>query len=129
MGGTPKSPNPAPNLIFRRPNCTLLEETLSTTGKYLIYLGTHYEGPHPCWVVGAVSKVTGIRSERHLHDGIVGCIAPKATAYAMWDEFKQEMTRPAREEEDELEGLEEHIQNKKQPHFFGDPKPNPWEIN
>jgi hypothetical protein len=93
----------APAIHFRQPNVTILERCVSTSGKYLLFLGFHYEAGVTCWVVGSSSK--GNPPEivmRHYNEKIPNCVAPKAMAQTYWEKFKIVMTAK-RESEDEQE--------------------------
>lgn len=101
----------APALHFRNPNINFLERTISTSGKYMIFLGTHVENGNTCWVVGAVSKITGLITMQHYNTGIKGCLAPRAQAYTSWEKFKHSMTEKAEhEEESYLQELQPYLQ-------------------
>lgn len=97
-----KKPNGAPALSFRRPNVNIQEEKLSTSGKYLLFIGVHYEAGHTCWVVGSSNRESGEIIMRHYNDGIPHCVAPKSQAYTQWEKFSFKMTeRPNHTYEDE----------------------------
>lgn len=89
----------APALAFRQPEVNILEKTLSTSGKYLVFLGIHFEKGITCWVIGCSNKANGHITMRHYNEGIKGCVAPRAQAYTFWEEFKTKMKEKADEEE------------------------------
>jgi hypothetical protein len=102
----------APAMHFRDVGVTVLESSLSTSGKYKIFLGKHWERGVVCWVVGAVSGVTGYITKQHYNDKIEGCIAPKAHAQQMYERFKARMTERSEHEEEEtlIESLAPHLE-------------------
>lgn len=71
----------------------ILARAVSTTGKYYIFLGTHYNGLTQCYDVGSLNKVTGEIVRRHYKQ--------KDEAYAYWQEFRTDMTAPRQGGEDE----------------------------
>ena len=102
----------APGLVFRNPNVNILERTISTSGKYMIFIGTHFEKGHTCWVVGVCNKANGEIIMRHYNSLIKDCIAPRASAYTYWEEFKRRMKEKAQDEEPSyLQELQQHLTN------------------
>lgn len=71
----------------------ILARAVSTTGKYYIFLGTHFNGKIQCYDIGSLNKVTGEIVRRHYKQ--------KDEAYAYWQEFRTEMTSPRQGGEDE----------------------------
>jgi hypothetical protein len=99
------------NIIFRDVGVTVLESTISTSGKYKVFFGKHWEKGVVCWVVGAVSGVTGYITKQHYNDKIPGCIAPKAHAMQMYERFKAAMTEKGKHEEPGLlEEIAPHLE-------------------
>ena len=91
--------NKGPALRFVDPEVVILEKTFSTSGKYMLFLGSHYEAGHACWVVGTVSGITQIVTKRHYNSTIPGCLAPEAMAKSFWEEFRTLMKEKAHDEE------------------------------
>jgi hypothetical protein len=81
-----------PLLHFREPPIVCLDKTISLNGHWLCFHGIHYEAGVTCYVVGASSKITGEIKMIHFNDKIPGCVAPKALAATLWEEFKSRMT-------------------------------------
>ena len=71
---------------------TIIDETVSTTGKYAIAFGQHFN-PMICYDVVALNRVTGITTRRHYHT--------KDEAMTFWQEFRKEMTAPRGESEED----------------------------
>lgn len=82
----------APLVTFRLPNIVMLEKTKSTSGRFLIFVGNHFEAGISCWVVGSSDLQTGQIVMRHYNDKIPGCLSPKSQAYTYWEEFRNKMT-------------------------------------
>jgi hypothetical protein len=98
------------SLQFRNPQVNILEKTISTSGKYMLFIGIHFEKGHTCWVVGCSNKATGEMVMRHYNEQIPGCVAPQAQAYTYWEEFKTKMKEPAQDEEPSyLEELQQYL--------------------
>ena len=100
------------NLTFRTPNVNILERTISVSGKYMIFFGTHFEQGITCWVVGSSNKETGEIIMRHYNEKIPGCIAPMAVAKTTWEDFRNAMKEKrddAEYEEGYLEGLQKYL--------------------
>lgn len=94
-----------PLLDFRKPNVTILERSTSWSGKYFIFLGSHYHHGSICWVFGGQSRVTGITTMRHYNSKETTALADnpealKAYATNQWEEYKEKMkAAPDHEEE------------------------------
>jgi len=77
---------------------TVIDETVSTTGKYAICLGKHFR-PMACFDVVAMNRMTGQVKRVHYADR-------EEIARIEWDEFKKSMTAKRTEsEEDEPHGF------------------------
>ena len=98
-------------LGFRVPDVIIEEHKVSTSGKYLVFLGFHYEQGHTCWVVGSSNKVTNEVIMQHHNDRIPNCFAPEAQAKMKWEKFKELMTRRSDNEEEPsyLEDLQRYL--------------------
>lgn len=102
----------APLITFRLPDVVILEKTKSTSGRFLIFLGNHYEKGHACWVVGSSDLESGEIVMRHYNDQIPGCLSPKAQAYSYWEEFRAKITEQKEDgyyEEDDQSAEIEHL--------------------
>jgi hypothetical protein len=77
---------------------TVIDETVSTTGKWAIAFGKHFR-PMVCFDVVAMNRMTGEVKRVHHSDNEAG-------ARIIWDEFKKSMTAKRKEsEEDEPKGF------------------------
>jgi hypothetical protein len=95
----PKESNKAPELHFPKIPFVVDKLTHSTSGKYRLFLGHHYEAGISCWVVGAISGITGIATVCHFNEKVPEIIAPKAEAHAFWEQFSTKMKEKAHDEE------------------------------
>jgi len=71
---------------------TIIAESVSTSGKYAIALGQHFD-PILCYDVVSLNRVTGECIRRHYR--------AKDEAYAFWNEFRTGMTKPIGPSEEE----------------------------
>lgn len=72
---------------------TPINETVSTTGKYAIAFGQHFN-PMLCYDVIALNRATGEAKRVHFHDH-------KDEAMTCWNEFRNKMTGPRKESEED----------------------------
>jgi len=79
--------------VTRATEFTAIDEAVSTTGKYAIAYGQHFT-PEICYDIVALNQVTGIATRLHFRDD-------KAQAMTRWQDFKQAMTAPRTESEEE----------------------------
>lgn len=97
--------------IYRKPQVYIRESAISASGKYYLFLGSHYEAGVFCTVVG-VSTDREI-SMLHFNEKITdpetgkGCVEPKATAEMLWENFKDAMVRIPEDAEYEETYLEQ----------------------
>lgn len=76
---------------------TIIEKSTSTSGKYTIFLGEHFNGKEQCYDVGSLNLLNGELTRRHY--------TQKWEAQDFWETFKSEMRQRGEYESDEPSGL------------------------
>ena len=82
---------------------TVIDECISTTGKYACCLGQHFD-PILCYDVVALNRVTGEAKRLHFRE--------KDAAYTKWTEFKKDITAKRTESEEDEHDRYHHFSPK-----------------
>lgn len=68
-------------------NVQVTHKATSTTGRWIIFLGQHYDGTSFCWDVGFFQTISGAVQRLHFKENKTG-------ATIQYDESKAFLTRP-----------------------------------
>ena len=81
-----------------RYNCQVLHKSESVSGKYIIFLGQHFDGKATCFDLGVFNKWTGATTRVHFHDN-------KPAAMIEFEQFRDRMRTPSHTEEEERDKM------------------------
>lgn len=84
-------------LDFRKPQCVIVKQGVSASGKYKFFYGHHFVKGYTCFDVGTINQMNGEIVSRHYLDNGVG--NPKSEALTCYHNLEQGMLRKADHEE------------------------------